>query len=131
MGSFLRLRCLPGWFFLPCLLAFLGAAGAGRALFAGPPKPVVGPPIETEKPKLLIIFHAYDTEGRELSGAWLTGPTGQVPRQPVKGSECQLSRFEGSRMDLTFAYGGRTQTESVIWRPTKEFLAWVESALPA
>ncbi len=116
-GSFLHIRCLPRWFWALCLGCFVAAGWAGSRLF----QPL---------PEITLIFHVYDTGGRELSGALLTGPTARVTRQRVEGSNCQLTRAEGSTLDLIFAYGGKQKVEHVVWRSMAEYRRWLEQDLP-
>jgi hypothetical protein len=124
-SSLLHIRCLPRWFWPICLGCFLLAAWGGRRWFKPAPTPLPPPPIT----KITLIFHVYDTRGRELSGALLTGPTDRVARQRVEGSNCQLTKTQGSTLDLIFAYQGKQKVEHVVWRSEGEYRRWLERNL--
>ena len=123
--GFLSVRCLPRWFWPVCLVCFVGAAWVGWRLFRRPDSRQPQPRMVT------LIFHVYDTKGAEMSRARLIGPTPQVLPQMVQGSDCQLTKPEGTTRELRFAHGARAQDEQIVWRSAAEFEGWLDAGLPA
>jgi hypothetical protein len=111
---------MPRWFWLPCLLGFIGSLWGSYLFFHSR---------KTTPSKVTIIFHTYNTKGQEITTARLVGPVPQVSRQDTKGSECQITRPFGSTLDLMFENGSEKRTERVTWLEWKKYVEQSESII--
>jgi hypothetical protein len=116
MNNWFDIRCMPRWFWLPCLLGFIGSLWGSYLFFH-------------HGEGITLIFHAYNTKGEAIETARLTGPISEISRQEVKGSSCLLTRNVGSRLELIFENGKEKKTETVTWLSLQKYQEQYESII--
>lgn len=115
--------CFSRWFVLLWFLVFVTAIWLGVRI----------PKAPTPRENITLVFYTFARDGSPME-AYLIQVDSQKWIPVASGAGCQLTRPEGTTLELTFSRDQQLSADDtrvrVVWMKTEQFKKWLQQIFP-